>query len=111
MSQTFIKRTEDFTCGYCGVLVVGDGYTNHCPRCLHSQHVDINPGDRAVKCAGLMEPIAMERHHGIERIIHRCLQCGQVRPNRVSSRDDLAVISVLLLQSDSYKLNDNQLHD
>ncbi|MFH1170128.1 MAG: RNHCP domain-containing protein [Candidatus Vogelbacteria bacterium] len=99
MSQTFIKRPEDFTCGQCGVLVVGDGYTNHCPRCLYSQHVDIHPGDRLAECRGLMEPIAIERWHGTDRIIHRCLKCHHQNPNRVAENDDLAVVSALLLQS------------
>ncbi len=100
MSQKFIKRVEDFECGQCGTFVRGDGYTNHCPHCLHSQHVDIYPGDRAAQCGGLMMPTALDRRHGAERIIHRCLQCGHTGPNRVSPTDDLAVLAVLLLQSE-----------
>lgn len=111
MSQTFIKHREDFTCRQCGAEVVGDGYTNHCPKCLYSRHVDICPGDRAAECGGLMAPVAVERQHAAERIIHRCLECGTTRPNRASPRDDLAAISLLLLQSNSYKLNDNQHYD
>lgn len=98
MSQTFIKRLEDFTCGQCGTLVVGDGYTNHCPQCLYSRHVDIHPGDRAAACRGLMAPIALERRHGADRLIHRCLECGYISPNRLAPADDLAVVSALLLQ-------------
>jgi len=99
MSQTFIKRAEDFTCGQCGTFVRGDGYTNHCPRCLFSRHVDIHPGDRAAECGGLMTPIAFDRRHSAERIIHRCLICGHINPNRVAKNDDLAVLPALLLQS------------
>ena len=50
----FTRVVEDFTCGQCGAAVTGDGYTNHCPLCLWSRHVDINPGDRAAECGGLM---------------------------------------------------------
>ncbi|MEK7158524.1 MAG: RNHCP domain-containing protein, partial [Patescibacteria group bacterium] len=47
MSRTFQRRVEDFTCESCGAQVTGDGYTNHCPQCLVSKHVDVYPGDRA----------------------------------------------------------------
>ena len=100
MSQKFIKRPENFACGQCGLAVAGNGYTNHCPQCLYSRHVDIHPGDRAAECGGLMAPIALERHHGAERIIHRCLECHQQNPNRVAPNDDLAALSLLLLQSE-----------
>ena len=58
--KRFNRRIEDFTCEHCGTEVHGNGYTNHCPNCLWSKHVDINPGDRAADCGGLMEPIAVE---------------------------------------------------
>ena len=41
---------QSFTCANCGAAVsplAGGGYRNHCPVCLHSLHVDVNPGDRA----------------------------------------------------------------
>ena len=41
---------ESFNCRNCGRLVVpagaGSDHRNHCPNCLHSLHVDIEPGDR-----------------------------------------------------------------
>jgi Zn finger protein HypA/HybF involved in hydrogenase expression len=47
------KRTiEDFTCEHCGEQVTGNGFTNHCPQCLWSKHVDIDPGDRLALCGG-----------------------------------------------------------
>ena len=55
--KQFVRRREDFVCEHCGTKVVGDGYTNHCPKCLWSKHVDIMPGDRAEDCQGLMRPI------------------------------------------------------
>ena len=101
MSRKFIKRAENFTCGQCGAFVHGDGYTNHCPHCLYSQHVDIYPGDRAAGCGGLMTPIALVRRHGAERIIHRCPRCHYQGPNRIALNDDLAARAALLLQSES----------
>ena len=97
MSQTFIKRTENFTCANCEVPVVGDGYTNHCPRCLYSQHVDVHPGDRLAECRGLMAPIALERRHGVDQILHRCLKCHYTRANRTAPTDDLAALTDILL--------------
>jgi len=44
--KKFQKRIENFTCEKCGLFVKGTGYTDHCPNCLWSKHMDINPGDR-----------------------------------------------------------------
>ncbi|MHA1253793.1 MAG: RNHCP domain-containing protein [Candidatus Helarchaeota archaeon] len=56
-SKKFSRKIEDFTCINCGKYVVGNGYTNHCPNCLYSLHVDINPGDRLSDCKGIMIPL------------------------------------------------------
>jgi hypothetical protein len=64
MPKLFTKTVEDFVCEHCGEKVVGDGYTNHCPKCLWSKHVDINPGDRASECQGMMKPINVDVQHG-----------------------------------------------
>ncbi len=90
MSQNFIKNKEDFTCENCGVAVAGNGYTNHCPRCPWSKHVDINPGDRAETCGGLMKPVSLEQKAGEFVLIHECARCGQKRPNRTATNDQLA---------------------
>ena len=55
--KKFTKRKENFICENCGHFVVGNGFTNHCPNCFFSKHVDINPGDRLCSCNGLMKPI------------------------------------------------------
>lgn len=53
---------ESFICKVCGRLVVPNGagsdHRNHCPYCLSSQHLDIEPGDREADCGGTMEPVA-----------------------------------------------------
>lgn len=52
-----------FTCKNCGWLVMPEGagsdHRNHCPNCLSSLHVDIEPGDRRSDCGGIMEPVAV----------------------------------------------------
>ena len=92
MSETFIKNVEDFKCEHCGEEVKGGGYTNHCPKCLWSRHVDRNPGDRASLCKGMMEPIATEIQHGQQILIHRCEKCGEEKRNRTSEKDEFEVL-------------------
>ena len=65
----FQKKIENFTCGDCGAKVKGNGYTNHCPVCLWSKHVDVNPGDRQNICGGMMRPVAVEFDHGEYMIV------------------------------------------
>ena len=84
---------ESFTCKSCGRLVTpggaGSGHRNHCPNCLSSLHVDIEPGDRASDCGGLMEPVAVwVRKSGEWAIIHRCRRCGALSSNRVAADDN-----------------------
>ena len=72
--KKFQKRKEDFVCEHCGAEVKGNGYTNHCPKCLWSKHVDIFPGDRLEDCGGLMEPVAVEaKKAGKYTIVHKCV--------------------------------------
>lgn len=87
-TKQFQKTVENFTCENCGHFVEGNGYTNHCPECLFSKHVDINPGDRAAECGGLMEPIGVEIKTDDYTLIHRCLKCGHTKKNRTSPDDD-----------------------
>jgi len=90
--KTFSRRIEDFTCDVCGAFVTGNGYTNHCPKCLCSKHVDINPGDRAAACRGIMRPVGLELKKGGQCLIHRCELCGHTRKNKVSADDDFDMI-------------------
>ncbi|MBI2612737.1 RNHCP domain-containing protein [Candidatus Kaiserbacteria bacterium] len=86
--MTFIKVVENFVCEHCGHEVKGSGYTNHCPRCLWSKHVDVSPGDRAALCGGLMEPIAIEGTSPEYMIVHRCTRCGNERRNVTAENDE-----------------------
>lgn len=88
MSKLFSRREENFTCEVCGKQVKGNGYTNHCPDCLCSKHVDINPGDRASDCGGIMRPVAVEMKDGDYIIVHKCEKCGFIRRNKASEDDN-----------------------
>ena len=78
-SKRFSKNDDSFICAHCGKKVEPLGYSsrNHCPFCLSSLHVDINPGDRANPCGGILKPIRVEPdpRRGYV-IIHRCQRCG-----------------------------------
>lgn len=82
---------EGFRCAHCGEAVpplVNGSVRNHCPKCLHSLHVDENPGDRAADCGGLLEPVAVE-HSGKKGwiVLHRCRSCGVERRNKAALDD------------------------
>lgn len=88
MVKNFTRNIENFVCDNCGFLVVGDGYTNHCPKCLFCKHVDINPGDRMSECGGIMKPIELQKTGQIYSLIHKCQKCGFLRKNKLSKEDD-----------------------
>ncbi len=91
----FTRTIEDFVCGHCGAKVEGNGYTNHCPICLWSKHVDINPGDRAETCGGMMKPVAVKLDHGEYILTHRCEICGATKRNKTVKPDNFdAIISL-----------------
>jgi ribosomal protein L37AE/L43A len=90
--KKFSRTVEDFHCEQCGQRVRGDGYTNHCPHCLYSKHVDIDPGDRQATCLGLMAPVAVEVRRDQYRLLHRCQRCGFEKWNRTAADDDFAAI-------------------
>ena len=88
-TRTFTKNDSGFVCGHCGKTVLPLGYSsrNHCPFCLWSRHLDVNPGDR------LSEGYV---------ITHRCVKCGAVRRNRAAlsgeQSDDIRKIIRLTAQ-------------
>ena len=91
-SQKFIKNREDFVCEKCGAEVAGNGYTNHCPECLWSKHVDFFPGDRAGDCGGMMEPVKVEKTGKEYVIIHKCQKCGEEKRNKAVKEDNFQMI-------------------
>lgn len=95
MVKNFTRTVEDFTCAVCGTFVHGNGYTNHCPNCLSSKHVDINPGDRASTCGGVMLASALDVKNGERYIVHKCTKCSHTRCNKVAPEDDFNAILAL----------------
>ena len=95
MQSRFTKIDEEFICYNCGKRVEKLGYTcrNHCPECLLSKHVDINPGDRAETCHGALKPISAEidSKKGYV-IIFRCDKCGAIRKNKAAEDDNIDMI-------------------
>ena len=99
-TKRFTKNDNGFICANCGKEVPPLGYTsrNHCPHCLCSLHVDINPGDRANTCGGPLRPVRAEPHpkRGFI-IVHRCERCGAISRCRAAHEakvqpDDLMLI-------------------
>lgn len=83
-TKRFSKNDDGFICENCKKAVPPLGYTsrNHCPYCLHSKHVDINPGDRLNDCGGLLVPIQTlpDPKKGFI-IVFKCKRCGAVVRN------------------------------
>ena len=99
MSSKFKKTKENFTCENCGFVVEGTGYTNHCPQCLWSKHVDIFPGDRAGDCGGMMEPTRVEKKGKEYIIIHKCIKCGIEKLNKAIKEDNFQTIIQISAES------------
>lgn len=85
-------KNVGFVCAHCGreVPPLKGSYRNHCPYCLYSLHVDINPGDRAAGCGGLLEPIGVD--YSAKKgwsILSRCQRCGALKRNKAALDDPL----------------------
>lgn len=76
----FVKRNEEFTCVNCGkyVKLHPSSSRDHCNYCLFGLHVDIDPGDRANACKGVLEPIGLRKKKGKKQIIYRCQNCRSI---------------------------------
>lgn len=98
MEKRFVRTPENFNCIICGQPVKGTGYTDHCPNCLWSLHVDTNPGDRKSECQGLMEPIGVTQGKKGWRIFYQCQSCGYTHPNKAATDDNMETIIKLSSQ-------------
>ena len=89
--KNFIKNDEEFICENCGCQVEKLHTTSrdHCPYCLYSKHVDINPGDRLNPCRGLLKPIGIEKHKDTFKILYTCQKCKQNHKNIIADDDDM----------------------
>lgn len=93
--KRFTKIDEEFICSNCGNKVEKLGYTSrdHCPKCLYSKHVDINPGDRLEDCHGDLIPVSVEINSKKGYvIIYKCKKCGKIRKNKAASDDNIDLI-------------------
>ena len=92
--KRFYSNDEEFVCENCNKLVPKLEYSSrdHCPYCLYSKHVDINPGDRLNECKGLMKPIGIEKYRDTYKIIYKCEKCGGRHKNIVADDDDMNLI-------------------
>ena len=89
--KKFHELDETFICEHCHKTVPKLGYTSrdHCPYCLYSKHVDINPGDRSNQCKGLLKPIGLEKYKDTYKILYQCIKCNQTHKNIIAKDDDM----------------------
>ena len=98
--KKFNMIDESFICEKCNKIVKKLEYSarDHCPNCLYSKHVDINPGDRANECKGLLKPIGIEKFKNTYKIIYKCEKCNQKHKNIVAIDDNFDIIVELSLK-------------
>lgn len=92
--KVFNMIDEEFICENCGKKVEKAKYTarDHCPYCLCSKHLDINPGDRLNTCQGLMKPIGIEKFKDKYKILYKCSKCGETHKNIMLNDDNMDLI-------------------
>lgn len=92
--KRFTMIDEEFVCEHCGKEITKLNYTarDHCPQCLYSKHIDINPGDRMNECKGLLEPVGIEKFKDTYKIIYLCQKCKQWHKNIMAVDDDMDLI-------------------
>lgn len=113
-----------FRCSHCkGFVIINDHMgtvnRNHCNLYLWSKHVDDIQGDRASRCLGGMEPIALTfKHEGFCKqgelmIVHLCLSCQKLSINRIARDDPEYLVKEIFERSLSMEesLRNNVAHD
>ncbi len=94
-SKRFKMLDEAFTCLVCNNKVLPLNYTarDHCPNCLCSIHIDINPGDRMCECKGILRPVDIEKgKKDTLKIIYKCDKCHEYKKNKVAIDDNYDLI-------------------
>lgn len=94
---TPIYRNESFVCENCGHenKVNRPEIRNHCQKCLHSKHVDLDvPGDRLSDCGGLLKPVKVDYHKKKGWVlVFECVKCGSGSRNKVVSDDNMKLVA------------------
>jgi hypothetical protein len=95
--KLFTMIDEPFTCKVCGKAVPPLGHTarDHCPKCLCSLHLDVNPGDRDADCGGILRPVGIKTGKKGIQIVYKCEKCGISKVNIAASDDDYDLICQL----------------
>lgn len=89
--RRFVKNDAGFVCVNCGELVppLLTSSRDHCTKCLCSVHCDINPGDRANPCMGILFPVGIERDSKKGIVIkYRCDTCYEYHRCRCAPDDN-----------------------
>lgn len=92
----FQRNKQNFKCEICSSFVESNGYTDHCPNCLASKHVDINPGDRKSECLGLMNPISTFYNKSSFIIIYKCVKCRKIKQVVQAPNDNIDILYKLI---------------
>ena len=100
--KRFNMIDDEFLCDNCHKYVykLKVSARDHCPYCLYSKHVDINPGDRKNNCCGLLVPIDIEKYKNTYKIIYKCSKCGNIHKNIMAVDDDMDKIISLSVRND-----------
>lgn len=90
-------RIDTFSCLRCGLVVTKqapDGsLRNHCPSCLHSQHIVDQAENQPSECRSQMSPIAIAvLRSGDWMIVHRCARCDELTSNPISGDDNQLIL-------------------
>ena len=91
MQKRFTVINEGFDCSVCGHKNPPAAKTcrNHCRECLHSVHVDQNPGDRLEDCGGILKPVKIQVERGeMANIEFICQRCRKRRKNKLAEDDN-----------------------
>lgn len=88
--KKFKMIDECFICEVCHQKVepLKVSARDHCPYCLCSKHVDINPGDRQNKCQGILKPISIDKFKDTYKIVYKCDKCKEIHRNIMAIDDD-----------------------
>ncbi|MEY8565894.1 RNHCP domain-containing protein [Corynebacteriaceae bacterium 7-707] len=91
------RNPDTFTCTRCGLTVsehAPDGERrNHCPSCLHSQHLHDHATDEPSDCGGEMSPIAVAvLRNGDWTVVHRCVRCDELTSSPTHGDDNQLIL-------------------
>ncbi len=104
--KKFQNKDEGFICAICGYNVPPLNYSSrdHCPNCLCSLHVDINPGDRQNQCYGIMVPISIQTNSKKGYIInYKCAKCNELHNNKTAIDDKFETMLSIMNGKYDYK--------